>query len=90
LSAVASLQGELGFGLNGEHFVSGYSQGGHASMAMAKRMQEDPDAGFPLAGAAPMSGPYDMSGTQLPMGMAEEQYSNPAYLAYTLLAWQQT
>ena len=90
LSAVANLQGELGFGLNGEHFVSGYSQGGHASMAMAKRMQEDVDAGFPLAGAAPMSGPYDMSGTQLPMGMAEDQYSNPAYLAYTLLAWQQT
>ena len=59
-------------------------------MAMAKRMQEDADAGFPLAGAAPMSGPYDMSGTQLPMGMAQEQYSNPAYLAYTLLAWQQT
>ena len=90
LAAVTALQSELGFGLNGEHFVSGYSQGGHASMAMAKRMQEDADAGFPLAGAAPMSGPYDMSGTQLPMGMAQEQYSNPAYLAYTLLAWQQT
>jgi hypothetical protein len=90
LQAVLGLQDELGIGLNGQHFVSGYSQGGHASMAMAKRMQEDPDAGFPLAGAAPMSGPYDMSGTQLPMGMAQEQYSNPAYLAYTLLAWQQT
>jgi hypothetical protein len=90
LAAVTALQDELGFGLNGEHFVSGYSQGGHASMAMAKRMQEDADAGFPLAGAAPMSGPYDMSGTQLPMGMAQEQYSNPAYLAYILLAWQQT
>ena len=90
LAAVTALQSELGFGLNGEHFVSGYSQGGHASMAMARRMQEDADAGFPLAGAAPMSGPYDMSGTQLPMGMAQEQYSNPAYLAYTLLAWQQT
>ena len=90
LQAVLGLQDELGLGLNGQHFVSGYSQGGHASMAMAKRMQEDPDAGFPLAGAAPMSGPYDMSGTQLPMGMAQEQYSNPAYLAYTLLAWQQT
>lgn len=90
LSAVVALQDGLGFSLNGQHFVSGYSQGGHAAMAMAKRMQEDPDAGFPLAAAAPMSGPYDMSGTQLPMGMAQEEYSNPAYLAYTLLAWQQT
>ncbi len=90
LEAVTALQDELGIGLTGEHFVSGYSQGGHAAMAMAKRMQEDPDAGFPLAAAAPMSGPYDMSGTQLPAGMAQDEYSNPAYLAYTLLAWQQT
>ena len=90
LEAVTALQDELGIALNGQHFVSGYSQGGHASMAMAKRMQEDPDGGYPLAGAAPMSGPYDMSGTQFPTGMAQEQYSNPAYLAYILLAWQQT
>ncbi|MCH1581669.1 MAG: hypothetical protein L7S63_00970 [Flavobacteriales bacterium] len=90
LAALVALQDELGVGLNGQHFVSGYSQGGHASMAMAKRMQEDSDAGFPLAAAAPMSGPYDMSGTQLPVGMAAEQYSNPAYLAYILLSWQQT
>lgn len=90
LGALENLQDDLGIGLNGQHFVSGYSQGGHASMAMAKRMQEDTEAGFPLAAAAPMSGPYDMSGTQLPAGMAQEQYSNPAYLAYILLAWQQT
>ena len=90
LEALENLQDDLGIGLNGQHFVSGYSQGGHAAMAMAKEMQENPDAGFPLAAAAPMSGPYDMSGTQLPAGMAQEQYSNPAYLAYILLAWQQT
>ena len=90
LEALVALEDELGIGLNGQHFVSGYSQGGHAAMAMAKRMQEDTEAGFPLAAAAPMSGPYDMSGTQLPAGMVQEQYSNPAYLAYILLAWQQT
>ena len=90
LEAVSALQDGLGISMNGQHFVSGYSQGGHAAMAMAQRMQEDVGAGFPLAAAAPMSGPYDMSGTQLPMGMAEEEYSNPAYLAYTLFAWQQT
>ena len=90
LEALVALQDDLGIGLNGQHFVSGYSQGGHASMAMAQRMQEDTDAGFPLAAAAPMSGPYDMSGTQLPAGFAQEQYSNPAYLAYILMAWQQS
>lgn len=90
LAAVETLSDDLGVAMNGQHFVSGYSQGGHAAMAMAQRMQEDTDAGFPLAAAAPMSGPYDMSGTQLPVGMAAEQYSNPAYLAYILLSWQQT
>ena len=90
LAALEALQDDLGVGLNGQHYVSGYSQGGHASMAMAMRMQEDPEAGFPLSGAAPMSGPYDMSGTQLPYGIEQEEYSNPAYLAYLLFAWQQT
>ena len=90
LQAVETLADELGISMNGQHFVSGYSQGGHASMALARRMQEDPDAGFPLAGAAPMSGPYDMSGTQVPIGMTLESYANPAYLPYLILSWQQT
>lgn len=68
-------------------FVSGYSQGGHAAMALHRTLQEDWPQ-YPVTAAAPQSGPYDISGTQFPWTFASESYSNPAYLAYVALAWQ--
>ena len=88
LEAASVLSEELGYTMGTENFVMGYSQGGHAAMAMAREMQTNWNDEFPLTAAAPMSGPYDLSGTQFPMGFAQESYSNPAYMAYTALAWQ--
>lgn len=71
----------------GQLFLSGYSQGGHAAMALHRELQ----AGwpqYPVTASAPQSGPYDISGTQFPMTFDAESYSNPAYLAYVALAWQ--
>ena len=42
---------------------------------------------FPLSGAVPGSGPYDISGTQFPQTFEFETYSNPAYLAYNVIGW---
>ena len=88
LQAAQSLGEELGYMMGDQHFLTGYSQGGHASMAMARAMQEEWSEEFPLTAAAPMSGPYDLTGTQFPLGFNEEAYSNPAYFAYTAMAWQ--
>jgi pimeloyl-ACP methyl ester carboxylesterase len=88
LSAAETLSAELGYTMGDQNFVIGYSQGGHASMAMAREMQEVWSDTFPLTAAAPMSGPYDLSGTQFALGIEQDEYSNPSYFAYMAMAWQ--
>jgi pimeloyl-ACP methyl ester carboxylesterase len=87
MEAVATFGEELGFGLNGEIFISGYSQGGHAAMALAEELQANWSDSYTVTACAPMSGPYDISGTQVPLIFNDAVYSNPAYLAYNVLGW---
>ena len=68
-------------------FISGYSQGGHAAMALHRELQQNwPE--YPVQSSAPGSGPYNITGVQYPEIFAGETYSRPSYLAYTALAWQ--
>ncbi len=79
---------EFEINTNGNLFISGYSQGGHVTMAMAMHdMPESIEDDLDLIAIAPLSGPYDMSGVQLPMTFQEISYSNPAYLFYILKGW---
>ena len=88
MRAADALSDELGYALNGQNFISGYSQGGHAAMALARDLTTTAYGDeFPLSGAVPGSGPYDISGTQFPQTFEFETYSNPAYLAYNVIGW---
>ena len=88
MRAADALSNELGYALNGQNFISGYSQGGHAAMALARDLTTTAYGDeFPLSGAVPGSGPYDISGTQFPQTFEFETYSNPAYLAYNVIGW---
>lgn len=74
---------------NGELLVTGYSQGGHASMATLKYAQENgllEEMG--IIGGAPLSGPYNMSGSQAEVLLSDEPYSNPGYVVYLLKSYQ--
>jgi hypothetical protein len=78
----------FGLNINGNLFISGYSQGGHVAMAMAKNsppvsIQDQ----IQVTAVAPLSGPYDLSGIQLPYAFQQISYSNPAYLLYILKGW---
>ena len=44
-------------------FVTGYSQGGHAAAALQRALERDYAGEFTVRASAPMSGPYDLSGT---------------------------
>ena len=68
-------------------FLSGYSQGGHAAMALHRELETNGSA-YGIIASAPQSGPYDISGTQFPWIFDNPSYSNPSYLAYVALAWQ--
>lgn len=48
--------------LSGQIFLSGYSQGGHSSLATAKMMQEELSSEFTVTGCASGGGTYDLSG----------------------------
>jgi len=88
IRAVREFLSGLGESDNGEVLISGYSQGGHAAMAMHKYIEEnDLLDEFNVVAAAPASGPYDLSGSQTPVILSDTPYSNPGYIVYTLASY---
>ena len=75
----------LGFETNGQLFLMGYSQGGHATMATVKAIESN-DINLEITASAPMAGPYSMSEAQA--SMLNTVYPNPGYFPYVLFAYQ--
>ena len=75
--------------LNNQLFIFGYSQGGHASMALTREIQIEHADEFTITASAPMSGPYDMSGAQTDYVLADEPYGAPYYLPYLMFAYNE-
>ncbi|MCB0704335.1 MAG: T9SS type A sorting domain-containing protein [Saprospiraceae bacterium] len=75
--------------LNDQVFVTGYSQGGHAAMAAFQKLETEYADDYTVTAAAPMSGPYDISGAMTDFTLGDNAYYFPAYLAYTALSYQE-
>lgn len=73
-----------GVHINNQLFITGYSQGGYASMAFHKYMQETYGANSVTA-AAHNSGPYSLSGVMRDLILTDSVYMYPAYIPNTLL-----
>lgn len=74
---------------NGQLFLTGYSQGGHAAMATYKYIQDNNLTNeFNVVGTAPASGPYNMSGSQSRPFLDNKPYSNPGYIVYLLKSYE--
>lgn len=64
LRAARALTRRLGVAVDPRDlFVTGYSQGGHAAMALVQELERNHTAEFPVLGGAPGGGPYDLAGT---------------------------
>jgi hypothetical protein len=87
LMAIDELNKELGVVPSGQLFLTGYSQGGHASFAAHKYIEELNDPRFQVTASSPMSGAYDMTGVQADYMFQE--YPRPFYLPYLLLSYQE-
>jgi pimeloyl-ACP methyl ester carboxylesterase len=73
---------------NGELFLTGYSQGGHAAMATHKYIEENNLLEeFNVIASAPCSGPYEITGAMADTILAAS-YSNPGYIVYIMAAYQ--
>lgn len=72
---------------NDQLFITGYSQGGHATMALHKTLESLQDENFKVTASSPMSGAYDLANTQNAVMFRE--YTQPHYLPYLLIAYNE-
>ena len=88
LRAARSFCASNNIGLNGQTFVTGYSQGGHTAMALHRELERYHTNEFTVTASAPMAGPYDLSGVELNDFLSARCPPNPYYFAYILMAYQ--
>lgn len=69
--------------------LTGFSQGGAAAIALAHQLQDHAPSGFTVASLAPISGPYDLRGVELPdaLGGRLDPAVTSFYVGYLLTAW---
>jgi len=79
---------EEGYYYNDQVFLTGYSQGGHASMAAHRELEQDYSGTFDVAGAAHLSGPYSISKKMIDFTLSDTPYNFVAYLANVALSMQ--
>ncbi|MBK9448405.1 MAG: hypothetical protein IPN95_03105 [Bacteroidetes bacterium] len=72
---------------DGRLFLFGYSQGGHATMATHREIQNYYGDEFTVTGSAPMAGPYDCSGVQEAVIVGYDPYPTPGYLPYVIFSY---
>ncbi|MDH5598354.1 MAG: hypothetical protein OEY34_04490, partial [Cyclobacteriaceae bacterium] len=85
--SVKEMAGLEGYDFNGEVFLAGYSEGGYATMATHKKMEEENVEGLLLIASAPAAGGYDIKGMQ-EYFFSRETYANPFYIAYVAMAYK--
>ncbi len=83
----AYMTNTLALHLNGKLFLAGYSQGGHATLALQRELEDRHAVEFPLTASAPMAGPHDLSGTMAEKIIGLEAYGDPAYVPYLLFGY---
>lgn len=75
LRATRQLLADKNILTNGQLFLAGYSEGGYATLATQKEMEQNLAAEFPITASIPGAGSYDMSGTaQYLVGLATIPY----------------
>lgn len=79
---------ELGAPLTGEVMLSGYSQGGHSSMAAHRAIEAEFAGEIDVVGGAHLAGPYNLSGS-----FANADLDNPIagyqyFVPFIITAWQ--
>lgn len=89
LTAARTLAARNGDMLERKVLVTGFSQGGSAAMALGHDLQRRGVRYFRVRALAPVSGPYDLLGAELP-GIFNGQVAPagaPYYVAYILTTW---
>lgn len=73
---------------SGQLFMTGYSQGGHASMAMHRELDVNPIPGLLTTAGSHMSGIYNVSGELAQGSVSAIEYQFPSYVVWILVGYQ--
>lgn len=83
--AARNAAGSVGAPLSGKVMFTGYSQGGHASMAAQRAAERDYGNEFNVVAGAHLAGPYNLSGSlRITEAIAGVQF----FVPYLVTAWQ--
>jgi pimeloyl-ACP methyl ester carboxylesterase len=74
-----------GASLNGKVMLTGYSQGGHASMAAHREIEKSLSSEINVVAGAHLAGPYNLSGS---MKLTEAIAGYQFFVPYLVTAWQ--
>ena len=76
---------------NGQVFITGYSQGGHAAMATLKYIEDNSlESEFDVQACAPLSGAFDQTGAQFDLIFdGDSNYYASPFLPYIIGAYQE-
>lgn len=85
INAAIGFANKAGLPINGQVFLSGYSEGGYATMAAAKDIQQNHPE-LDLKAVAPMAGPYDVEAMGLAT-LSAPYMAFPPFLAYIAYAY---
>ncbi|MFJ5547604.1 alpha/beta hydrolase [Streptomyces sp. NPDC093225] len=87
LRAARAAAARLGRPVSRDVYVTGFSQGGQVAMALGRELAR-PGSGFRLRALAPIAGPYDIAGEQVPalFDGRVDPHSGVFYLSYFLTA----
>jgi predicted esterase len=86
IRAARTLLARNGIAGNGQLFLTGYSEGGYATLAAHKEMEQNLAAEFGVTASMPAAGPYDMSATaQYMVGL--DINDNPQFLGFVFKAY---
>ncbi len=72
--------------INKQLFLAGYSEGGYATLALQKSIQQEYASEFTVTASASGAGPYDLTGTATFLAN-QENNGHPAYMSFLLKAY---
>lgn len=88
LRAARSWCADNGVALKDRLFLTGYSQGGHATLAALREMESRHPDEFKITACAAGAGAYDLSGTTASDVLSGRALPNPYYFVYLLAAYR--
>lgn len=88
LKAVQKIAVKESIKLSGQLFLSGYSQGGHWTMALQQSLETNPLPQLTISASAAMAAPLDLSGSCLTNAFESPGRYTTSYSAYILFATQ--